>query len=163
MTEKNEKAYFAGGCFWGVEHYFQNVPGVISTSVGYMGGTTKNPTYQEVSYKNTGHAETVEVTFDSSKVDFETLAKLFFEIHDPTQTNRQGPDIGSQYRSEIFYQNEEQKIVAQKLIRLLKEKGLEVVTKLTPAKEFWQAETYHQRYYQKTGGTPYCHVRKRIF
>jgi peptide methionine sulfoxide reductase msrA/msrB len=163
MTQKTEKAYFAGGCFWGVEHYFQNAPGVISTSVGYMGGTTENPTYQDVSYKNTGHAETVEVAFDSSRVDFETLAKLFFEIHDPTQMNRQGPDIGSQYRSEIFYQNEEQKAVAQKLIAVLKEKGLEVVTKLTPAKKFWPAETYHQRYYQKTGGTPYCHVRKKIF
>jgi peptide methionine sulfoxide reductase msrA/msrB len=162
-AEKTQKAYFAGGCFWGVEHYFQKEPGVIATRVGYMGGTTEDPTYEEVSHKNTGHAETIEVTFDPAKVNYETLAKLFFEIHDPAQKNRQGPDVGSQYRSAVFFTDDAQKTTAEKLIYILKEKGIEVATELTPASTFWVAEDYHQKYYTKTGGTPYCHVRRPIF
>ena len=158
-----ENAYFAGGCFWGVEYLFAKEPGVVSTRVGYMGGTTENPTYEDVSHKNTGHAETLEVVFDPSKTTYETLAKIFFEIHDPTEVNRQGPDVGSQYRSAIFYTNEEQKKTAEKLIGILKEKGIEAVTEITKADTFWPAEQYHQKYYEKTGGTPYCHVRRRIF
>jgi peptide methionine sulfoxide reductase msrA/msrB len=162
-ADGTQKAYFAGGCFWGVEHYFQKEPGVIATRVGYMGGTTENPTYEDVSHKNTGHAETIEVTFDPSKTTYEKLAKLFFEIHDPAQQNRQGPDVGTQYRSAIFFADAEQKKTVEKLIAILKEKGIEVATELTAAPTFWPAEEYHQKYYTKTGGTPYCHVRKKVF
>lgn len=163
-TKKNvRKAYFAGGCFWGVEYYFQNLDGVISTKVGYMGGHKDNPTYSEVSDKKTGHAEALEVAFDDSKVSYETLAKLFFEIHDPTQKNRQGPDIGEQYRSAVFYVDNEQKDTAEKLINILREKGYDVVTEVTKAGTFWAAEDYHQRYYEKTKKQPYCHVRKKRF
>ena len=164
MTNKNiEKAYFAGGCFWGVEHLLQNQEGVISTTVGYMGGKTDHPNYEDVCYLNTGHAETVEVTFYPTQTSFETLAKNFFEIHDPTQLNRQGPDIGDQYRSEIFYVDERQKEIAEKLIAQLKENGYEVVTKLSEAGSFWKAEEYHQKYYTKNGQEPYCHFRVHRF
>jgi peptide methionine sulfoxide reductase msrA/msrB len=158
-----EKAYFAGGCFWGVEYFFQNAEGVKSTSAGYMGGHKLNPTYREVCSGNTGHAETLEVVYDDNVTDFEELAKLFFEIHDPSQHNRQGPDIGSQYRSEIFYTDENQKQTAEKLIKILKEKGYDVATELAKAGEFWKAEEYHQKYYEKKNGKPYCHIRKKIF
>lgn len=154
---KTEKAYFAGGCFWGVEYFFQKEKGVISTRVGYMGGHLKNPTYEDVCDGHTGHAETMEVVFDPSQTNYETLARLFFEIHDPTQVNRQGPDIGEQYRSEIFYVNDDQKLIAEKLIRILKDKGYKVATRVTKADTFWEAENYHQSYYQKTGHHPYCH------
>jgi len=163
MKNNLQKAYFAGGCFWGVEYYFQNFKGVISTQVGYMGGDTDNPTYKEVCNKKSGHAEALEVVFDSSKVSFEELAKLFFEIHDPTQVNRQGPDIGGQYRSEIFYTNEEQKTTAQKLIKILEEKGYKVATKLEKAEDFWKAEDYHQKYYEKNKQEPYCHIKVKRF
>ncbi len=156
-TAKTEKAYFAGGCFWGVEYFFQKEKGVISTRVGYMGGHLKNPTYDDVCRGNTGHAETMEVIFDPNLTNYETLARLFFEIHDPTQVNRQGPDIGDQYRSEIFYVNEEQRQIAEKLIKILKDKGYKVATRVTKADTFWEAEKYHQSYYQKTGHHPYCH------
>ncbi|MDI6757157.1 MAG: bifunctional methionine sulfoxide reductase B/A protein [Endomicrobiia bacterium] len=163
-TKKNvRKAYFAGGCFWGVEYYFQNLDGVASTKVGYMGGHENNPTYAEVSDKKTGHAETLGVTYDASKVSYETLAKLFFEIHDPTQKNRQGPDIGEQYRSAVFYADNEQKDTAEKLINILREKGYDVVTEVAKAGTFWPAEDYHQRYYEKNKKQPYCHVRKKRF
>jgi peptide methionine sulfoxide reductase msrA/msrB len=152
------KAYFAGGCFWGVEHYFRETDGVISTTVGYMGGTTDNPSYREVSGGRTGHAETMEIVYDPSKTSYETLATLFFNIHDPTQVDRQGPDIGNQYRSEIFYVGEEQRQTAQRLIERLKDKGLGVATKLTPAGPFWEGEDYHQDYYAKNGNEPYCHI-----
>ena len=161
--EKLEKAYFAGGCFWGVEYYLQKVEGVKSTSVGYTGGRTDKPTYKDVSYKNTGHAEVVEVEFDTSKVSFEALAKLFFEIHDFTQVNRQGPDIGEQYRTEIFYTSDEQKKVSEKLIGVLEKKGYKVATKVTPLDKYWIAEDYHQDYYQHKGSVPYCHGYRKVF
>jgi peptide methionine sulfoxide reductase msrA/msrB len=157
------KAYFAGGCFWGVDYWLKSAPGVISVTSGYMGGTTKNPTYKQVCTGTTGHAETVEVVFDPNKTNYEDLAKLFFEIHDPTQKNRQGPDAGYQYRSAIFYVDQQQKQIAERLIEQLNKKGLKVVTSVEPAKEFWPAEDYHQDYYNKTGGTPYCHIRTKRF
>lgn len=165
-AEKNAKtdtAVFAGGCFWGVEYYFQEAPGVISTEVGYIGGSTDKPTYKDVSYKKTGHAEALRVVFDPKKTSYEKLTKLFFEIHDPTQLNRQGPDIGDQYRSEVFYLTMEQKNVADSLIDILNKKGLNVVTNVTPASKFWKAEDYHQQYYTKGNGTPYCHKYKKRF
>ena len=157
MTETS-KAYFAGGCFWGTEYYLQKQPGVIATTVGYMGGMTSNPTYEQVSRGNTGHAETVEVEYDPSVTDYETLARLFFEIHDPTQLNRQGPDVGDQYRSAVFYTDENQKEITEKLIGLLKDKGYKVVTQVAKAGPFWKGEQYHQDYYDNNGHTPYCHV-----
>lgn len=150
-------AIFAGGCFWGVEHFFRAAPGVLSTRVGYTGGTVENPTYQQVCTGRTGHAEAIEVVFDPEKTTFEALAKLFFEIHDPTQIDRQGPDVGSQYRSAVFFLDDGQKTVAEKLVAQLAAKGLKVATRLAPAQTFWPAEDYHQDYYRKTGKAPYCH------
>jgi peptide methionine sulfoxide reductase msrA/msrB len=158
-----EIAIFAGGCFWGIEYHMQNTKGVIETEVGYIGGISKDPTYQEVCSGTTGHAEAVKITFDNSKVNFETLAKLFFEIHDPGTINRQGPDIGNQYRSEIFFTNEHQKQISQELIKLLESKGHKVVTKLSKAGDFYKAEKYHQDYYNKSGSLPYCHFYKKKF
>ena len=158
-----EKAYFAGGCFWGVEFYFNQSEGVISTTAGYSGGDVPHPSYNQVSTGNTGYAETVEVEFNPSKTTFEKLARLFFEIHDPAQTNGQGHDIGSQYLSYIFYTTVEQKKTSEKLIKILKEKGYSVVTKVTPLKNFWPAESFHQDYYSKTGKTPYCHIKTKRF
>lgn len=155
--EKKETAIFAGGCFWGVEHLMKQLPGVISVTSGYIGGTTSNPSYEEVCSKPTGHAEAVEIIFDPNKLSYETLAKRFFEIHDPGELNQQGPDKGEQYRSEIFYTTPEQKETAIKLINILKNKGFQVVTKVTPATKFWRAEDYHQNYYEKNQKTPYCH------
>jgi peptide methionine sulfoxide reductase msrA/msrB len=158
-----QKAYLAGGCFWGVEHHLEKIPGVFSVTSGYMGGALENPTYKDVSYKKTGHAEAVEVVYDSSKVDYETIARMFFEIHDPTQVNRQGPDIGEQYRSAVYYADEKQKETTEKLISLLSDKGLKVATTLHVAGKFWPAEDYHQDYYQKTGKLPYCHKYTKRF
>ena len=160
---QTKKAYFAGGCFWGTEYLFQNAEGVISSRVGYMGGRKQDPTYREVCGGSTGHTEAIEVVYDPAETTYEKLARLFFEIHDPTQVNRQGPDIGEQYRSAIFYLDEEQKQTAEKLIRILGEKGYEIATELTPAGTFWEAEEYHQDYYRNRGGSPYCHTRKEIF
>jgi len=157
------RVYFAAGCFWGVEHLLKQQPGVLQTTVGYTGGHTDNPTYQEVCTHTTGHAEAVEVLYDPVRVSFETLAKLFFEIHDFTQADGQGPDLGDQYRSEIFFTTDEQKAVAEKLIGELKGRGFNVVTKVTPAGKFWPAEDYHQDYYDKKGARPYCHARKRLW
>lgn len=158
-----DTAIFAGGCFWGVEYYFSNVPGVISTTVGYTGGKTKNPTYEEVCSGTTGHIEATEIVFDPSKTSYEALAKLFFEVHDPTQWNHQGPDYGEQYRSVVFYKNDEQKEIAEKLIQILKNKGLKVVTELRQASDFWKAENYHQDYYEHKGTKPYCHFYTKRF
>jgi peptide methionine sulfoxide reductase msrA/msrB len=157
------RAIFAGGCFWGVQYYLERAPGVISTRVGYIGGRKDNPTYQEVCRGNTGHLEAVEVTYDPAKITYEDVAKLFFEIHDPTQADGQGPDIGGQYHSAVFYLTPEQKATAQKLIQILKDKGYAVVTQVLPAGTFWPAEDYHQQYYDKNGHTPYCHAYKKRF
>lgn len=158
-----EKAIFASGCFWGVEYQLQKVDGVISTRVGYTGGFLPNPSYKQVCTGTTGHAEAVEVVFNPEKVSYETLARVFFETHDPTQVNGQGPDIGTQYRSEIFYLSKDQKSTAEKLIKLLEDKGLDVATALTPATDFYPGEEYHQDYYIKSGGTPYCHAYTKRF
>tara|TARA_R110002073_G_scaffold239456_2_gene401122 strand:+ start:2672 stop:3175 length:504 start_codon:yes stop_codon:yes gene_type:complete len=157
------KAYFAGGCFWGMEHLMQQHPGVSSVVSGYMGGKKEHPTYREVCSGMTGHLEAIAVTYNAHQVNFESLAKLFFEIHDPTQSDGQGPDIGSQYASAIFYQNDEEKQIAEKLINMLEAKGYNIVTKLLPMWPFWQAEDYHQDYYQKNRKRPYCHRYEKKF
>lgn len=153
-----EKAYFAGGCFWGVEDAFSHVEGVLDVASGYMGGHTENPTYEQVSRGNTGHAETVCVTYNPEVVDFKTLARLFFEIHDPTQKDRQGPDVGTQYRSAVFYGSEEQKTVTEALVEELRGKGWDVVTQIAPAGTFTLAEDYHQDFTRRTGRGA-CHIR----
>jgi len=160
---KTERAIFASGCFWGTQYYLQRAPGVISTTVGYTGGQVEHPTYKQVSTGRTGHAESVEVVYDPSKTSYEKLAKLFFETHDFTQLNRQGPDIGRQYRSAIFYLNDEQKRTAERLVEELKQMGYRVKTEITPAGTFWPAENYHQDYYKNNGQTPYCHIYRPIF
>lgn len=157
------RAIFASGCFWGTEYHFEKAKGVISATSGYTGGSVSNPGYRAVCTGSTGHAEAVEVIYDPSSISYEELTKLFFETHDPGQLNRQGPDIGTQYRSEIFYLTEAQKKTAEKLIKILKDKGHKVVTKLTKAEKFWNAEDYHQNYYDKKGGTPYCHIYRKKF
>ena len=157
MTPKTETAYFAGGCFWGVEYLMQPKKGVLKTAVGYMGGHVDAPTYEAVCGGRTGHKETTEIVFDPTITSFEELARFFFEIHDPTQANGQGPDIGEQYESFIFYTNDAQKAVAEKLIAELVAKGFAVATTLEAAGKFWRAEEYHQDYYRKTGKAPYCH------
>jgi len=160
---KTETAVFAGGCFWGVQYYLERATGVISTRVGYIGGHKPNPTYKEVCRGGTGYLEAVEVTYDPMQITYENVAKLFFEIHDPTQANGQGPDIGEQYQSVVFYLNDQQKATAEKLIQILKGKGYAVVTKVVPAGTFWPAEDYHQQYYDKNGHTPYCHAYTKRF
>jgi len=150
-----EKATFAAGCFWGVEEAFTGVPGVVSTRVGYTGGHTDHPTYQEVCGHDTGHAEAVEVTFDPEAISFGRLLDIFWECHDPTQLNRQGPDIGDQYRSAIFYHSEEQRRTAEGALERLESSGRlrrRIVTRIDPASTFWEAEEYHQKYHQKNGG-----------
>jgi len=158
-----ETAIFAGGCFWGVEYYYEKEKGVESAVSGYIGGRTKNPIYEDVCSGTTGHIEAVKVTYDPNEISFEKMARLFFEIHDPTQRGGQGPDIGEQYQSAIFYQDAAQKEISEKLINLLKEKNLNVVTWLIKATTFWEAEKYHQDYYDNKGGTPYCHFRTKRF
>ena len=150
-----EKATFAAGCFWGVEASFRKVEGVVNTTVGYTGGTTNNPTYEEVCTDRTGHAETVLVEYDSSKTSYERLLEVFWNTHDPTTKDRQGPDIGSQYRSAIFYHTEEQKtkaIASKKVNEEARRYGNRaIVTQIIPASTFYAAEEYHQRYHEKHG------------
>jgi peptide-methionine (S)-S-oxide reductase len=149
-----QKATFAAGCFWGVEAAFRQIKGVISTQVGYIGGSMDNPTYEDVCTDETGHAEAVEVTYDSSKVSYEKLLEIFWQNHNPTQLNRQGPDIGSQYRSAVFYHNEKQRKAAIKSKEMLGKSGKyskPIVTEILPATDFYRAEEYHQRYLEKRG------------
>ena len=160
---KQEKAIFAAGCFWGVQHQFQRVTGVLNTIVGYTGGPEENPKYSEVKAHLTHHVEAIVVDYDPDIVSYEELCKVFFEIHDPAQTDGVGPDIGPHYRSEIFYLDEKQKKIAEDVIELLRSKGHEVNTILRPAEKFWEGEEYHQHYYDKTGGEPYCHIRIKKF
>ena len=154
------KATFGAGCFWGVESELRRIPGVVTTRVGYAGGKIKNPTYKDVCTDKTGHAESVEVTFDPSKVSYEKLLDVFWNLHDPTQVNRQGPDFGSQYRSVIFYHSPEQKAAAKASKEKLAKSGkyrLPIATEIVPSGDFWQAEDYHQQYLEKRGlGS--CHL-----
>lgn len=160
---RTETAYFAAGCFWGVQYFFEKARGVVATTVGYMGGSTRSPTYKQVCAGGTGHIEAIEVVYDPLQTNFEELARLFFEIHDPTQIDRQGPDVGEQYRGAIFYADDAQKKTAEQLAGVLKEKGLKIATRIAPVAPFWKAEEYHQRYYEKNGKQPYCHVYTRRF
>ena len=161
--KKMEKAYFASGCFWGTEYHFMKAPGVISTTVGYMGGHTYAPTYKEVGSGTTGHVEVVEVVFDPEITSFENMLRLYYETHDFEQVGGQGPDIGEQYQSVVFYANDEQKQMVEKYIKILTDKGYKVATQLRPAPEFWEAEDYHQEYYDKKNGIPYCHAYRKVF
>ena len=156
-NHESKVAIFAGGCFWGVEHALQSLDGVESVVSGYIGGANENPTYKQVCTGQTGHAEAVLVTFDPAMVSYETLARLFFTIHDPTTKNRQGPDVGTQYRSAVFYANPAQKQTAEMLIVLLRENGYNVTTEVTAATTFYPAETYHQDYFNKHPDSPSCH------
>lgn len=158
-----EEAFFAGGCFWGVEHLLESVPGVLSAESGYMGGHHRSPTYRDVITGATGHAETVRIRFDPSKVTYEELARRFFEIHDPTQVDRQGPDHGNQYRSAVFVTGPDQRRVTRGLVSILEKKGLKIATQIADAEVFWPAEGYHQDYYVRTGKEPYCHARVSRF
>lgn len=155
-----ETAYFAGGCFWGIEHYFDKGPGVIDAISGYMQGGVENPTYKAVCTDTTGHAETVKVVFDPKRISYRRLLEAFFEMHDPTQLDRQGPDVGRQYRSGIWYANEDQRKEAENYLKELQAgdqfKGRKIVTQVEPARKFWPAEEYHQNYLDRTGGV--CHV-----
>ena len=153
-----EKALFAAGCFWGVQFYFDQVPGVVKTTVGYTGGHTENPTYEQVCSHMTGHAEAVLIEFDPVKVSYETLCRQFFHMHDPTQLNRQGPDVGDNYRSAIFYFNQEQRKVAEKARDAAQPKfDKPIVTTIEPATQFYEAEDYHQKYAERTGQGQ-CHI-----
>lgn len=153
------EATFAAGCFWGVEYVFRRVPGVTDVKVGYAGGHTENPTYEQVCSHTTGHAEVAQVIFDQDKVSYEQLLEVFWAMHDPTQVDRQGPDIGDQYRSEIFTHDEDQWLAATESKAKAQAKfDRPVATKITPLPDFYPAEGYHQEYYEKNGHQPYCHA-----
>ncbi len=154
-----EKATFGAGCFWGVEYVFRRVPGVIEAQVGYSGGITPNPTYEQVCSHTTGHAEVTQVTFDPDKVSFDQLLEVFWAMHDPTQVNRQGPDIGDQYRSVIFTHTDEQKQEAEASKERAQRRFTKpIATQIVPLTAFYSGEDYHQAYYEKNGHTPYCHT-----
>lgn len=150
-------------CFWGVQHQFEKEAGVIRTLVGYTGGEEQMPTYAEVRSHQTHHVEAVLVEFDPSLISYTRLCQVFFEMHDPAQTNGVGPDRGPQYRSCIFYRDGRQQAEAQSVVDDLRSRGYEVNTLLLPESPFWIGEEYHQRYYEKTGGEPYCHIREKKF
>lgn len=161
----SETAYLAGGCFWGMEDLIRKLPGVVTTEVGYMGGETKNATYNIVKTGTSNHAETVKVVFDSKKLKYEDLLLFFFKIHDPTTLNRQGNDVGTQYRSAIFYTSAQQKDDAERAKILVDKSGVwkaPVVTQILPAGDFWKAEDYHQDYLEKNPGGYTCHFERKI-
>lgn len=158
-NESKEAATLASGCFWCTEAVFSIVKGVMKVEPGYSGGSVPNPTYEQVSSGTTGHAEAVQITFDPSLISFKEILEIFFATHDPTTLNRQGPDFGTQYRSVIFYHNEEQKVTAAKVIMELNEEGIwdaPIVTQIVPFKAFYVAETYHKDYYKRHSNQPYC-------
>ena len=159
----NETLILASGCFWGTEYFLKRIDGVLSTTVGYTGGHVENPSYEQVCGKRTGHYEACLVEYDPKRTTAEEVLRTFFETHDPTQANGQGPDIGPQYRSAVFYQNDAQRDLTQSLIGLLTAKGLKVATEVLPAQAFYSAEGYHQDYYDIKGGTPYFHGYRKIF
>jgi peptide-methionine (S)-S-oxide reductase len=155
-----EKATFGAGCFWGVEAAFRKLPGVLDTAVGYMGGSLESPTYEQVCTDRTGHAEVVQVAFDPARVSYAQLLDVFWQTHDPTQLNRQGPDYGKQYRSVIFFHSPEQEVAARALKAKLQASSLyprPIMTEIAPASTFWRAEEYHQRYLEKRGSSS-CHI-----
>jgi peptide methionine sulfoxide reductase msrA/msrB len=158
-----KQAYLAAGCFWGVEYHFEKLKGVNSAISGYMGGHTLNPDYHSICTGTTGHLEVVKVEYDSDIVSYEQLIKLFFEIHDFTQTNGQGPDIGSQYLSAVYYEDESEKQVIENVIAVLNDKGFKVATSLYEMVPFYEAEDYHQDYYERHQKVPYCHSYNKIF
>jgi peptide-methionine (S)-S-oxide reductase len=159
FSMRTETATFGAGCFWGVEYVFERVPGVLVTEVGYAGGHTENPTYREVCSDTTGHAEVLKVEFDPALVSYDQLLEVFWAMHDPTQVNRQGPDVGDQYRSVIFTHSDEQQRAADSSRQKAQERfGRSIATQVEPAGPFYAAEDYHQRYYDKNGHEPYCHV-----
>lgn len=151
------RAYFAGGCFWGMEYYFEKLDGVEEVTSGFMGGDVENPGYYDVVRGGTGHFEVIEVLYNPKKVTYETLARRFFEVHDPTQKDGQGPDIGERYHSVVFVNNYNERKIAEKLINILKKKGYDIATTIRAKKQFYKAEKYHQNYYKKKGTKPYCH------
>lgn len=161
--ENTEEAIVAGGCFWGVEYLFQQLSGVLKTEVGYIGGNMENPDYKSVCSGKTGHVEALRIVYDTKKLTYEKIIKYFFEIHDPSQADGQGPDIGEQYLSMIFYFNSVQKQIAKKIIAQLKSLDVAIATQLQPVTVFWPAEDYHQNYYYKTGKQPYCHIYQKRF
>ena len=157
-VEGQAVAYFAGGCFWGVEYFLEKLPGVVSVESGYMGGHIENPSYEQVSAHQTGHLESVRVRYDPGAIDYETIARRFYEIHDPTQANGQGPDIGPQYLSAVFVADAEERAVNERLIEQLGSRGYDVVTEIKPVTTFYDAESYHQDYYVRHEKKPYCHA-----
>lgn len=152
-----EEVIVAAGCFWGVQYYLDRLPGVIKTEVGYSGGDSQDPTYEEVCSKKSGHYEVLRIIFDSDKTNLTTVIRYFFEIHDPTQTDGQGPDLGPQYLSAVFYYDEPQRLQIQAVMDELRAMGYDLGTRLLPVTVFWLAENYHQHYYEHKGGAPYCH------
>lgn len=158
-----QRAVFASGCFWGPQYFFDRAEGVLLTRAGYTGGETEHPTYREVCTGRTGHVEAVEVLYDPKAVSFEQLAKLFFETHDPSQEDGQGPDIGEQYRSVLFYSNEQELSIARSLVKTLEKNKIPVATRIEPLGTFWPAEQYHQHWYDQKGTPPSCHWYTKRF